>query len=339
MDLPIDAFLAHHHLPPSTPETINPILDFIEAYDPLEAYDLIARLYPQLSNDIRDKLLYFLTELLNPIYTYDYISIGGSVYRTDTQLNPNPAQSAWQRLDITPYHQFWEGVSPLEIDSTPEFLTYYNQQLQETELYRCGVDGTCQRDFAGVLLQECQATCEASSMIPDLYYNVLSYDPGSALNLPLKDQVRVARNIVGYTIPVNKVNSALRALNSGEWHALIGSAELQPYLKTKYGVVEYALRMITYYLGLNEVSINYNALKVPFTEAVRAFRTTGDRGVFRKTVLGLFYKPLVLAPTDETDLLNINLDDDPSMNIEKFFLFSLDQLIDGSDEGLLDGIV
>lgn len=338
MDLAVDAFLAYYNLPPATPEAIHPILDYIDAHDNMRASALISQLYPRLNENDQKSLLYFLTDLLNPNQTYNYILIGGSVYRANITFNTNPSESGWQRLVNIPYRN-WEGVAPLEINSTPEFLSYYNQQLQESELYRCGVNGTCQRDFAGVPLQECQATCGASSMIPDLYYNVLSYDPGSALNLPLKDQVRVVRNIVGYTIPDNKVNSALRALTSGEWQALMGSVELQPYLKTKYGAVEYALRTITYLLGLNDLSINYNALKAPFTEAVRVFRATGDRGVFRKTVLGLFYKPLVLAPTDETDLLDINLDDDPSMNIEKFFLFSLDQLIDGSDEGLLDGIV
>jgi hypothetical protein len=338
MDLPVDAFLTHYHLTPSTPETINPILDAIDAHNDEKALDLIAQLYPQLSEYNRINLLYFLTDLLNPLYTYDYILIEGNVYRTDTQRIPNPTQSAWQRLAITPTQNWW-GVMVQEIDTTPEFLTYYNQRLQETELYRCGVDGTCQRDFAGVSLQECQDTCETKPMIPDLYYDVLSYDPGSALELPLKDQVRVVRDIVGYTIPITKVHLALRALASGEWKQLRLVDELQPYLKVKYGAVEYALKEIASRLNFNIRAIDFNALKTPFTEAVRAFHATGDRGLFRYTVLGLFYDDLELEPTVDDDELEYNIEDDARMANERNSLFIMGVFIDGSGRELIDAIV
>lgn len=338
MELPIDVFLAHYRLPPSTPETINPILDFIEAHNEVKALDLIARLYPQLDESGRIKLLYFLTDLLNPLYTYDYILIEGRVYRTDTQRLTDPTYSLWQRLAITPTNNWW-GVVSQEIDTTPEFLTYYNQRLQETELYRCGVDGTCQRDFAGVSLQECQATCEVKPMIPDLYYDVLSYDPGSALKLPLKDQVRVVRDITGYTVPITKSNSALVALASDEWKRLRSVDELQPYLKAKYGAVEYALREIATVLNFSIRAIDFNALKTPFTEAVRAFHSTGDRGLFRYTVLGLFYDELELEPTVEEDELEFNPEDDAVMATEKHALFILGVFINGLNRELIDAIV
>jgi len=338
MDLPIDVFLSHYHLPPSTPETINPILDAIEAHNDEKATALIDQLYPQLNEYTRINLLYFLTDLINPHYTYDYILIEGHVYRTDTLRIPNPAHSAWQRLAITPTQNWW-GVMAQEIDTTPEFLTYYNQRLQETELYRCGVDGTCQRDFAGVSLQECQATCEVRPMIPDLYYDVLAYDPGSALELPLKDQVRVVRDIIGYTIPITKSNSALRALASGEWKQLRLVDELQPYLKVKYGAVEYALKEIASRLNFNVRAINFDVLQTPFTEAVRAFHATGDRGLFRYTVLGLFYEELSLEPNVDDADFDFNPGDDEGLGNETKALIILGVFIDGSGRELIDAIV
>lgn len=329
MELPINTVLSHFHLPPSTPETINPILDLLEAHNDQGAMDLISSLYPRLYAGDKFQLKDFLKELINPVHTYDFLLIDGKVYRTDVTINPDPTQTDWATLTFTQFYISWYPIN-IDIDSissTPEFLAYYNQRLQATDLYQCGVNGTCQRTFGGIPLVECQAICEKGRLIPDLHYKVLSYAPDSALQLPLNDQQRVVRDIVGYTIPLVKVTPALEALTRGRWSELSQIPELTPYLKTKYGVVEYWLRTITWLLNLKPRAINYQVLSEPFIELVRQFRIDDNRFSFIHQVLGLFYDTLHLDEIVSLADLDPTEDDEVDVVSEKGRLQQLYNII------------
>jgi hypothetical protein len=338
MELPIDAVLSHYHLPPSTPETINPILESFETNNQRGVVALIGIIYPVLTLNEKMALSCFLKELVNPLDIYTFLSINDTIYRNNTHYTTNPLASGWEKLQLHPSIS-WIGVDVTSISNTPVFLNYYNQRLQEIELYRCGVNGLCQKDFDGVSLEECQATCELSRLIPDLYYKVLSYAPESSLQLPLNDQVRIVRDMIGYTIPLPRVTRALEALINGGWPRLVDVKELLPYLKTKYGVTEFYLRELTDHLNISARSVNYQALYQPFTELVRAYRVTKDFRRFRYELLSLFHATLELdVNTADVDLL-VDGGDDPVIIVEKVNLSRVEDFIISSGENLLREVV
>jgi len=317
MELPLNAVLSHFKLPASTPETINPILDALEVNDENRAMDLISTLYPRLYAGDKLTLRGFLAGLIDPAHTIDYILINGTVYRTNFINNPDPTQTEWYTLTLTQFHIWWYSINIDDIITTPEFIAYYNQRLQSTDLYRCGVNGTCQRTFGGIPLIECQATCSEGRLIPDLHYKVLSYAIETTLQLPVNDQQRVVRDLTGLAIPITKVSSILQALVRNRWAELSRIPELKPYLKTKYGVVEYWLRMITWTLNLNPRAINYQVLLIPFTEVVREARVTDNHGRFIHQVLGLFYDTLHLDEIASEEDLRPAEDDTVNVVSEK----------------------
>lgn len=237
----------------------------------------------------RHDFLSSMKSLITTSHLYHYILSEEYVYRvpSDDVIDPSATTLCYQLRGLK-----WFFHSSLASIAPSGYLTYYYQKLQNCSLYRCGVNGVPQKAFGGLPLSQCQATAQATRLIPDLQYKVLSYNLDLTLHLPPSDQSRVLKEVIGYALPLHRVAMTLQALREGDWDILRDMGELKAYYSTKYSPTEYCLRDIAWELDLNPDMVNCQALKPRFVSAVKRYQKTGVMYELRYAILSLFYRIL-----------------------------------------------
>lgn len=274
---------------------------------------LLSLYYNKGSHHVRDNLLSFMQGLITTAHLYYYLLFKERVYRVLSDDSIDPSTASWSRLS----GRQWLSCPRIKRTAPPEYLTYYYQKLQTCTLYRCGINGVPQQSFGGLPLAQCQATAQATRLIPDLQYKVLSYNLDLTLHLPPLDQSRVLKEVIGYTLPLHNVARTLQALKEGNWKILRDMEDLKAYYSTKYSPADYCLRDIAWELDLCPDVINYQALRPRFVRAVKQYQKTGILYELRYTILSLFYRNLSYpADVDVEDLHLGEIDAVETLNIE-----------------------